>query len=414
MSDTDTDIVIVGAGAAGVAAARRLAGAGLAAVVIEATSRVGGRGLTCDVAGMRLDLGCGWLHSADRNAWARIAEEGRYVFDRRPPIWGAQYRDLGFSPADQSAARRAFAAWSSRLSEAPPASDCAADALEPDVEWNPYLDAISGFINGASLDRVSVADYLAYDEASTGYNWRVRSGYGGLIAASLPRPLDIRLATPVEGFALDRRHVVATTPLGGVRARAAILTVSTNVLAEDAIKLPPDLEPWRVAAARLPLGRNEKLFLEIVGESPFESETQAVGNPRDARTGAYYIRPFGWPVIECFFGDAGARIVEDGGLAAGFAHAIEQLAALFGSNVRGCLRPLAGSNWSRTTRIGGSYSHALPGHAGAREELARPFDGRIFFAGEATSLRDFSTAHGAYDSGVRAAEEAIAALTVRR
>ena len=62
------------------------------------------------------------------------------------------------------------------------------------------------------------------------------------------------------------------------------------------------------------------------------------------------------------------------------------------------------------THVGGAYSHALPGHAAAREELARPFEQRLFFAGEATHARDYSTAHGAYDSGVRAVEEAIAAL----
>ena len=62
------------------------------------------------------------------------------------------------------------------------------------------------------------------------------------------------------------------------------------------------------------------------------------------------------------------------------------------------------------TRIGGAYSHALPGCAAARKTLAQPFDDRLFFAGEATDPSDYSTAHGAYASGVRAAEEAIAAL----
>ena len=67
--------------------------------------------------------------------------------------------------------------------------------------------------------------------------------------------------------------------------------------------LPRALDPWRHAAAHLPLGRNEKLFLEIIGDSPFVPETRVLGNPRDRRTGVYYIRPFGWPVIECFLGD---------------------------------------------------------------------------------------------------------------
>ena len=292
----------------------------------------------------------------------------------------------------------------------PPASDCAADALEPDGEWNAYIQAMSGFLTGAGLERISVADYIAYEAASTGCNGRAPAGYGLLVAASLPRAIDLRLSTPVESIELDSRAVVLATPFGAVRARAAILTVSTAVLAGGTIKLPRGLDPWRHAAARLPLGRNEKLFLEITGDSRFAPETRVLGNPRDRGTGVYYIRPFGWPVIECFLGDQGARIIEEMGPAAGFAQATDQLAALFGSAVSRNLRPLVASNWGRMTFVGGAYSHALPGHATARKDLALPFEQRLFFAGEATHTDDFSTAHGAYDSGLHAAEEAIAAL----
>ena len=250
---------------------------------------------------------------------------------------------------------------------APPGSDCAADALEPGGEWNAYLQALSGFISGAGLERISVADYIAYDAASTGCNWRAPAGYGTLIAASLPHPTNLRLSTPVESIELDLHGVTLATPVGAVNARAAILTVSTAVLAGGAITLPPGLDVWRHAAAALPLGRNEKLFLEVVGRSPFVPETRVLGNPRDRRTGVYYIRPFGWPVIECFLGDEGARVGEEMGPAAGFAHATDQLSVLFGSGVRRSLRPLVVSSWSRMTYVGGGYSHALPGQAAARK-----------------------------------------------
>jgi len=95
---------------------------------------------------------------------------------------------------------------------------------------------------------------------------------------------------------------------------------------------------------------------------------------------------------------------------AAFARAVDQLAALFGSTVRRHLRPLIASDWAGSATIGGAYSHALPGQTDARLTLARPFEDRVFFAGEAAHATDFSTAHGAYESGVRAAEEAIAAL----
>jgi monoamine oxidase len=407
----EVDIVIVGGGAAGIGAARRLAGSGLSTLLLEASSRLGGRAFTQEVRGLDLDLGCGWLHSADRNAWASIASAAGVPIDQSRAAWGAQLHDLGFTSAEQAAAWRAFEAWTRRLASAPPASDCAADALERDEMWNPHIRAIVSFISGAKVERLSAADYVAYDEASSESNWRLRSGLGSLVARSFPRQVALQLATPVESIGLHAAGVSLATATGTFRARAAIVTVSTAVLAGGSIKLPKELDAWRDAAARLPLGLNEKLFLEITGEAPFEAETHVTGNPRDERTASYYIRPFGWPVIECFFGGERARLLCEEGVAAGFAFAIEQLSSLFGAGVRARLRPLAASSWTRSRHVGGAYSYALPGQVNARQQLAQSFDGRVFFAGEATNPKDFSTAHGAHDSGLRAATECLAALT---
>ena len=81
------DIVIVGGGAAGVGAARRLAGSGLSAILIEAGSRLGGRASTQEIRGLELDLGCGWLHSAGRNPWTAIAQRQGLAIDKTPPPW---------------------------------------------------------------------------------------------------------------------------------------------------------------------------------------------------------------------------------------------------------------------------------------------------------------------------------------
>ena len=170
------------------------------------------------------------------------------------------------------------------------------------------------------------------------------------------------------------------------------------------------LDPWREAAKLLPLGHNEKLFLEIQGEPPFEKENQVLGNPRASCTGSYYLRPLDLPVVECFLGGESARLAQDEGTSAAFAFALDQLSALFGAQIRGKLRPLLASAWGRTLHVGGAYSYALPGHTAARRRLARPFEQRLFFAGEATHVDEFSTAHGAHDTGVRAANEIIAAL----
>jgi monoamine oxidase len=78
------------------------------------------------------------------------------------------------------------------------------------------------------------------------------------------------------------------------------------------------------------------------------------------------------------------------------------------------LRPLIATGWSNECYSQGSYSHALPGNAGLREILARPVDNHLFFAGEACSAESFSTAHGAYETGITEAEAALAALGVER
>jgi monoamine oxidase len=408
--NSEIDIVIVGAGAAGIGAARRLVGCGLSVSVLEALPRIGGRAWTLQTTAGPLDLGCGWLHSADRNPWARMAEDTGFVVHRGPTAWGEQFRDLGFSPEDQEAAGMAFGRWADRISAAPPASDRASDALDPGNPWSAYLQALSGYINGDELERISAADYAAYAEASTNSNWRIPDGYGTLIASAMPAGMQIHLDTSVEGLSLAGRRIDVHTPKGRLRARAVILTISTHVLAGSSIALPPELDAWRDAACRLPLGNNEKLFLEIVGNSPFAPESHVLGNPRNPETGTYYIRPFGRLVIECFLGGAGARVAAARGADAAFAQAVEELAALFGSSVRRLLRPLAASRWSGTASIGGGYSHALPGYAQSRLTLGRPFEDRVFFAGEATSPTDFSTAHGAYQSGLRAAEEVLASL----
>lgn len=409
----DVDYLIVGSGAAGIGAARKLVSLGATPLVLEAMDRVGGRAETRRFDGHRLDLGCGWLHSAKRNAWTPIAADAGFSVDRRAPVWGEQFKNLGFPPERLSAARAAFADWARHLEADPPASDRASDALATGGEWNAYIAAMTGYITGVVPERLSVRDYLTYDAAATEDNWRVAEGYGALIAASLPAAADVRTGMAARSIVLTADGVAVETKAGTIRARTLILTVSTAVLSGDRIRMPAELEPWQAAAAALPLGRNEKLFLEVADDSPFEDETYVLGNPLISATGGYYLRPLGASLIECFLGGDGARVLDDGP-EAGFALACDELAHLFGSGVRRLLRPLAASHWHGETWIGGAYSSALPGQAGARARLARPFDDRVFFAGEATSTTDFTTAHGAHDSGVRAAEEATKALARRR
>ncbi|MBW9118353.1 FAD-dependent oxidoreductase [Rhizobium cauense] len=400
------DVAIVGAGAAGIAAARTLSDAGLSIIIVEASDRVGGRAWTIELGSMALDMGCGWLHSAERNPLVGIATNAGFTVRRGPTAWGKQWQNLGFAAENQMLAEAAWSELMSRFRDDPPPSDRAGDALPIAGEWNAYCNALSGYLNGAPLDRISIADFLAYDNHASDANWRVHEGYGRLVASCLP---NIRLmpATPVRRVRLLEQGVGLDTDRGQIIAEMTIVTASTEVLASGAIVFDGAADEQLHAASQLPLGFAEKLFFELYGEHGLEPETHLLGDPHNSESGSYYIRPFGRPLIEGFFGGTGALAIEHAGLMDGFAFGVEQLSSLLGSSIRAHLRPMAASSWSRADWIKGSYSHARPGRSGYRQTLAQPVGDRLYFAGEATHSSDFSTAHGAWQSGVRAAKEAM-------
>ena len=215
----DLEVVVVGAGAAGIGAAMRLAAARVSFAVFEARGRVGGRAYTIADAPFPLDLGCGWLHSADRNPWTRIAAEAGFTIDRTLPAWSTQSFDLGFSAEDQDAFALASRCFHDRFEAiGPNNSDCsAAELLEPDCRFNPLLNAVSSYVNGVELDLISVQDSNRY--ADSGLNWRVVEGYGSVIAAQATG-LPIRLNCPVMLIDHHGKRLAIETALGTAMADA--------------------------------------------------------------------------------------------------------------------------------------------------------------------------------------------------
>jgi monoamine oxidase len=206
------------------------------------------------------------------------------------------------------------------------------------------------------------------------------------------------------------KRIRIETSRGTLNAGKVIVTVPTNLIADEAIRFSPPLPAKVDAAAGLPLGVDDKVTLALGDAEAFPKEGNLRGATMRTEMGTYHIRPFGQPCIEGFFGGSFARALEDAGEGAIAAHSIDEIASFLGNDVRRKLKPLYESRWTRDRFARGSYSHALPGHAGDRAVLAAPVDGRLFFAGEATSPEFFTTAHGARDSGERAAKEVLAAL----
>ncbi len=409
MANNDVEVAVIGGGAAGIAAARQLHDAGISTLILEARPRLGGRAWTMFAPlGEAIDLGCGWLHSANRNPWTGIAEHQGRTIDRTRPPWTRTSREDRFPIAEQKEFAKAQQEFYERLEKMTrSAPDAAASAaLQPGNRWNALINAVATYISGAELDCVSMVDIDRYGDSQT--NWRIVEGLGVTIAAhgaDLPMALECPV-TQIDHSAL--RPKIETTK-GIVKADRAIVTLPSNLIAQNEDLFFPKLPGKIEAACGLPLGLNDKLFLSLDFAEEFETDSRIFGCTDRTATATYHLRPFGRAMIEAYFGGTLARDLETGSERAFFDFASGQLTDLLGSAFARRIRPIHIHRWGLDPFSRGAYSFAVPGKADCRAALAQPLDGRLFFAGEATSREDYSTAHGAYLSGVAAADDVVLA-----
>jgi monoamine oxidase len=407
---SDLDVVVIGAGAAGLAAAKSLAAHGFAVHVIEARARVGGRSHT-DTAryGVPVDLGCAWLHSADINPFRAIAAELGFTVVQSEPAWGGRRRIGKLSAAEMAAIERTIEEGLEAISAAGEQGHdiAASEVLSSTAPGRPLLDAIISWIHGADPAQVSTLDAARYRD--TGHNWPVLEGYGALVAA-YGAGLPVSLSTPALALDWQGPGVRVSTPAGTISARAAVVTLPTGVLADERLRFSPALPPAKLAAIEhLPLGIADKVFFRARGD-PFGLPPDSFVRDRhdSSRTSSVQIRPFGRDIVSCYFGGGYARELEETGAMIGAAEAA--MVNVFGSDIRRHLEAPLATAWFLDVHARGSYSAAAPGHAHRRADLAAPLDDRLFFAGEACSPDFFSTCHGAHLSGIAAASAAAVAL----
>ncbi|HEY5306020.1 MAG TPA: NAD(P)/FAD-dependent oxidoreductase, partial [Pseudolabrys sp.] len=377
-------------------------------LVIEARSRLGGRAWSVkDSSGFALDLGCGWLHSADRNPWVAIAQGDGYTVDKTSPPWRKSALQKGFSLEEQRDFNKAMDCFHDRIEEAAKGPDIvAASVLEPGGRWNGLIMAVGTYISGAELDRVSALDFANYQD--TGVNWRVIEGYGTAVAAAGDK-LPVAFETAVLCIDHSGKRLRIKTTKGEITADQAIITLPSNLIAEEENLFSPALPQKTQAARGLPLGLADKLFLSLEGAEEFEPGSRLFGAKDRVATATYHVRPFGRPLIEAYFAGSNAVAMEAQGEAAFFDFAVSELTGLLGSDFARRIKPAGHHSWGLDPFARGSYSYALPGMAGCRAILAAPVDDKLFFAGEACSKGDFSTAHGGWFTGTAAADQVIVA-----
>jgi monoamine oxidase len=405
------DAAIIGAGAAGIAAARAFAAAKRSFALLEASDHIGGRCVTdTQTFGVAYDRGAHWIHMPEINPVAKLAAKGGVDLYPAPP--GQRVR-IGQRNAREGEMEDFFAALvrsTHAIGEAARGHNdiSCAQALPADLgDWRPSIEFMLGPFGCAK----SLADISAMDFAKSAERDRdafCRQGFGTVLAR-LAEGLSVQLSTPVRRIEISRRGIEVQTRKGSLRARTVIVTVSTAVLAAGAITFDPEL-PRRHSEAitKLPLGNYEHIALELPGNPlGLQTDDLVFEKATSQKTAALLANLSGTSL--CFvdvagpFGASLAKAGEDDMVA----FAREWLTALFGADATRRLKRSAATNWARDHWVRGSFSAALPGGQWARQALAEPVRERLFFAGEAVHETLWGTVGGAWESGTRAAQAAL-------
>lgn len=398
------DVIIVGAGAAGLGAAKTLIAQGRSVRVLEAQGRIGGRAHTVTAKfGVPFDWGCAWMHAADRNpffdeAIAQNATLQHHDLNLDRLYFGAR-RATAVEMAKMFKADFQFTAM---LEHKTAKSDKLAELLEAGA-----IGAAAGTYAGPmdfaqDLDEISAADLMA--AADLDPNFLVREGFGAIVA-QWARNVPVELETPVKRLRWDGPSVIAETPRGEVAARAAVVTVSTGVLAFGGLRFSPHLPPQHDEAIHnLPMGLLTKIPLEIKGDrlglKPFEDILIEHHGHHDV----YFLCfPFDCDLLVGFVGGDFAWELSAAGEAAAVDFALQTLVRSFGSAIEKQVGRSAMTDWGANPYARGAYAAARPGFAASRKTLMEPVGNRIFFAGEALGGSLVQTCAGARLSGEAAA-----------
>lgn len=408
----EADVIVIGAGAAGIAAAHQLKAAGRRAIVLEARDRVGGRAFTDASLGPAYDAGAMFIHWAERNPWVQIARD--LGVETPSESWGGGFRVFsGGQPmgdADRQRRRGAFGQIDRRLETVDLAKrDVSIRDLLGDLGPDLAPVASSGLLLsiGEESERISARDY---QRLWAGEDLVVPSGYGSLVVRH-GAGLDIRLNQPVSEIRWDGPGVSVTTPSGTLRAQACIVTVPVGVLKAGSIRFTPELPArTRDALDGIGMGALTKIALKVEGErfgiSPGTSFLEA-GSPK--RLMNFDLFPEGKDLIVAFCGGDYARELSAAGPEVARDHLTTLLSSMIGSDIRKAVTGISFPAWWTDPFSHGSYSVCLPGREAAREQLAEPIGGRLFIAGEATAGGGAMTVGGATLAG-RAAAAAVARI----
>jgi monoamine oxidase len=408
---SNPDVVIVGAGAAGLAAAQMLAQRGISFVVLEAKDWIGGRAFTESSSfGMPFDHGASWIYQADHNPLTPIAHRNGYTLvphdDARERLF------VGAAPASYAEDFAYKEAWynvsTALRGIAHSGQDIAAASRLPEnLPWTNVVKAWLGPIDmGMEIEEFSAVDWWKIDMATP--SLMVCEGVGRVIA-DLGADIPVQTSTPVTAIRWGGADgVTVETPAGSIRAKAVILTASTGVLAAESIHFDPVLPISAVRAIDdLPMGLLAKVALQFDGSTNLGlRQNDWLSYTTDSRELSYFLSwPCGKPMMVGFVGGRFAWDLTAAGEKVAVDFALGELRRIFGPEVDRSFVRGRFTGWGADGNVRGAFAVARPGGHNARKMLAVPLDERLFFAGEALAGGMATTVGGAYVSGRQVAAQ---------
>jgi monoamine oxidase len=405
----EADVVVVGAGAAGIAAARRIMAANRKVIVVEASNQIGGRCITdTRTFDLPFDRGARWIHNFDGNPMIKLARNAGFDVFGAPMGQkiriGRRYARAGETEEFLTALVRANRA----IEEASRRADLScASVLPKDLgDWSGTVEFVLGVsTTGKDLKDMSTLDKARAQDRSTAFG--CRQGLGTLLA-KLGEQIPVSLSTPVSRIVWSGRDAAVETPAGRIVARAAIVTVSTNVLTAGNIKFTPDVPKRQLdAAAKLSLGSYDHVALQMPGNPLGLGRDEAIIEQSNSpRTALLLANVGGSSLCSIDVGGSFGRDLSAQGEAAMIGFATEWLNKLFGSEVAAAVKKSSATRWDAAPFVLGAMSAAVPGGQASRRVLAEPI-GCMFLAGEASHETLWGTVDGAWETGERAAEAAL-------
>lgn len=413
-------VIIIGAGAAGLAAGRTLHEDGFAVTLLEARERIGGRAWTSyDLAPYPIELGAELIHGASVMTWDLLK---RYGLDARP-LFPDESVFVKLNGVMQPYEDLIEEDWEEVIWEA---AEAWFEAGKPDASLREVLDAagvltdhnaeLARLVNnifaedyGADLDKLGAAAFIEAtfeDDGTEDGDFGLRDGYTQLMAR-LADGLDIRLNTPVKQIRYSPEGVhITTVDDTEFEAKYAIVTLPLGVLkAGDVVFDPPLPAEKQDAINNIGAGKINKLILTFK-EAFWPEDMSAVFTALDSQM---WWRP-GWgrqgerPILTAYAGGSAGAVHSTMSEDQMVQYSLKHLAQVFGQDVSGLLVGAQFVNWGADPYSKIGYSFGAVGSAGMRATLAAPINDTLYFAGEACNPIRPQTVHGAMETGIQAAK----------